>query len=143
MTEATKHGRISQLDGVRTIAILTVVLNHAFSIKLLWIGVDLFFILSGFLITGILLKHKKYPLGRYFKGFYSRRVRRILPPYALLMIVTTILFGTAWMKHAYLYVLLMNFILAFSLEDPRRLACYGRWLLKSSFIYFGRSPFIC
>jgi peptidoglycan/LPS O-acetylase OafA/YrhL len=84
-------------------------------------GVDLFFILSGFLITGILLQHKTQPLGRYFGHFYERRVRRILPPYLLLLIVTTILVGTAWMRYAYLYVMLMNVIRARSLSRPETL----------------------
>jgi len=54
------HSRITQLDGLRACAILAVFLSHAFKIRMLWIGVDLFFVLSGFLITGILvdLKHK-------------------------------------------------------------------------------------
>jgi peptidoglycan/LPS O-acetylase OafA/YrhL len=106
------------LDGVRALAITAVFLHHAFKIRLLWMGVDLFFILSGFLITGILLQHKTQPIGRYFAEFYNRRVRRILPPYLLLLIVTTILFGVAWMRYAYLYVMLMNVIRALSLERP-------------------------
>ena len=73
--------RISQLDGVRGLAILAVFLHHALKIKLLWMGVDLFFILSGFLITGILLSAKGQKLGSYFAHFYSRRARRILAPY--------------------------------------------------------------
>jgi peptidoglycan/LPS O-acetylase OafA/YrhL len=116
-----QSGRILELDGVRAIAIVAVFLHHAFSIKLLWMGVDLFFILSGFLITGILLQHKTQPLGRYFGHFYERRVRRILPPYLLLLIVTTILVGTAWMRYAYLYVMLMNVIRALSLSRPETL----------------------
>jgi len=44
-------------------------------------GVDLFFMLSGFLITGVLLNAKKYSLRGYFAKFYARRARRIMPPY--------------------------------------------------------------
>jgi len=106
------HGRISQLDGIRTIAILAVFLHHSFHARLLWMGVDLFFILSGFLITGILLRQKTKPIGRYLGGFYGRRVRRILPPYVLLMVMTTLIFGFSWMRHGYLYLILMNFIVA-------------------------------
>ena len=113
--------RILQLDGVRALAITAVFLHHAFKIRLLWMGVDLFFILSGFLITGILLQHKTRPIGQYFAEFYRRRVRRILPPYLLLLVVTTILLGTAWMKYAYLYVMLMNVIRALSLPRPQTL----------------------
>lgn len=110
-----------QLDGVRALAITAVFLHHALKIRLLWMGVDLFFILSGFLITGILLQHKTQPMGRYFAEFYNRRVRRIMPPYVLLLVITTILLGTAWMKYAYLYVMLMNVIRALSLPRPQTL----------------------
>ena len=48
-------GRIVQLDGLRGIAVLMVFFSHSFRSQLLWSGVDLFFVLSGFLITSILL----------------------------------------------------------------------------------------
>jgi peptidoglycan/LPS O-acetylase OafA/YrhL len=85
--------RVPALDGVRGIAILFVFLFHtrpspslsgachvwnsAFS--LLWSGVDLFFVLSGFLITGILLNTKDHP--KYFVNFFARRTLRIFPLY--------------------------------------------------------------
>ncbi len=73
------------LDGWRGVAILMVMLYHFMSFDLNhswekipfrifnsgWIGVDLFFVLSGFLITGILLRTKSAP--RYFQSFYMRR----------------------------------------------------------------------
>jgi peptidoglycan/LPS O-acetylase OafA/YrhL len=52
------NGRITQLDGLRAFAIVSVFIFHAASVQLLWMGVDLFFILSGFLITGILMGAK-------------------------------------------------------------------------------------
>jgi peptidoglycan/LPS O-acetylase OafA/YrhL len=88
-------GRIAALDGLRGLAILFVLLWHGlFSIpfrskflsnlivvgQLSWSGVDLFFVLSGFLIGGILLDTKNSP--RYFTTFYIRRAYRILPLYA-------------------------------------------------------------
>src|SRR5882724_10785668 len=85
--------RIPALDGLRGIAILLVLLAHSVfhttfqshpSLnrllavgRLSWSGVDLFFVLSGFLIGGILLDHRESP--KYFKSFYIRRVYRILP----------------------------------------------------------------
>jgi peptidoglycan/LPS O-acetylase OafA/YrhL len=86
--------RIPALDGVRGLAILGVMACH-FAIsgwpdtvtgRLVnraagtgWAGVDLFFVLSGFLITGILLDAKTAP--HYFRNFYMRRVLRIFPLY--------------------------------------------------------------
>jgi len=81
--------RIPQLDAVRGLAILVVLMHNIslkypalYSQKLFsdgWMGVDLFFVLSGFLITGILLDTKQSK--EYFKDFYIRRCLRILPLY--------------------------------------------------------------
>jgi peptidoglycan/LPS O-acetylase OafA/YrhL len=82
--------RVFELDGIRGIAILLVlgahfgapacppgILQEMFAFG--WAGVDLFFVLSGFLITGILLDSKGKP--NYFGRFYLRRVFRIFPIY--------------------------------------------------------------
>ena len=113
--------RIEQLDGIRTVAIAAVFLHHTLHVKLLWMGVDLFFILSGFLITGILIGNKSQSIGRYFGHFYERRARRILPPYALLLVVTSLIFGLAWAHQWYFYFFLMNFVLAFHIPHPQSL----------------------
>lgn len=94
---STHHRRIVQLDGLRAIAVLAVFAQHALKAPL-WMGVDLFFVLSGFLITGILLERKARQQS-YFSYFYARRVRRILPPYLLLMLVSSLLFGLGWAQH--------------------------------------------
>src|SRR6476620_290798 len=99
---ARPHGRIVQLDGVRAVAVLAVFMNHAFGVSL-WMGVDLFFVLSGFLITGILLDRKSRNQS-YFGYFYARRARRILPPYVLLLILSSLLFGLGWLKQWWWYV---------------------------------------
>lgn len=109
--------RIEQLDGIRALAISEVVIHHLFNVKLLWMGVDLFFVLSGFLITGVLLNHKSGNAKAYFSYFYQRRARRILLPYLLLMLLTTLLFGGSWVHSWYLYLFLMNFHFAFSPVD--------------------------
>ena len=96
----TETRRVAELDGVRGIAILSVIIAHAFGAPLLWAGVDLFFVLSGFLITGILIRQKESG-GPYFSYFYARRARRILIPYLLLLVVSSVLFGTAWLKYWY------------------------------------------
>ena len=91
---AAVHGRILQLDGLRAVAILAVFLNHTLHTPLTWAGVDIFFVLSGFLITGILLQRKASG-GGYFSYFYKRRAFRILPAYALTILVY-IKFFTWW-----------------------------------------------
>jgi len=96
--------RIPELDGIRAIAIWMVLLVHFLvfqshghpSLPFLphpvlvilghgWLGVDLFFLLSGFLITGILLDTKERPF--YFKNFYIRRFLRIMPLYFAVVMV--------------------------------------------------------
>lgn len=96
--------RIPQLDGVRGLAILMVLVWHYYVctpapptainthlkifLSLAWTGVDLFFVLSGFLIGGILMDHREDD--DYFKVFYVRRVCRIFPLYFLLLIAGAI-----------------------------------------------------
>lgn len=81
------------LDGLRGFAILLVVLYHNFSflpyLNYGWLGVDLFFVLSGFLITQILCTTVNS--GNYFRNFYVRRVLRIFPLYYLFLILFLIL----------------------------------------------------
>jgi peptidoglycan/LPS O-acetylase OafA/YrhL len=86
--------RVPQLDAVRGLAILMVmahnislkypVMGSAWWTKDGWMGVDLFFALSGFLITGILLDTKG--ARKYFENFYARRILRIWPLYYALLL---------------------------------------------------------
>ena len=102
--------RLPALDGVRGLAIVAVVAHHSFHLKLLWMGVDLFFILSGFLITSILLreKHRHDLFRRYIGYFYERRVRRILPPYVLTLALAAAVYGTWWLHWWPYYIAGMN-----------------------------------
>ena len=83
--------RILELDGLRGIAVLAVMSEHYLSwLPWLgsqngWLGVDLFFILSGFLITSILISLRDKE--RYFSTFYGRRALRIFPPYFLAIVI--------------------------------------------------------
>ncbi len=110
--------RIPQLDGVRAFAVTAVFLNHALHVKLLWIGVDLLFIMSGFFITCILIDTKRSRLSAYFGRFYARRARRIVPPYLVLLLVTSALYGLSWARHWYLYLGLMNLFFALPIQHP-------------------------
>jgi peptidoglycan/LPS O-acetylase OafA/YrhL len=89
--------KIKEIDGLRAIAILLVVAWHYLGTSdgpqsLPWrififgrIGVDLFFVLSGYLITSILLHSRGAP--RYFSTFYGRRAFRILPVYGVMLAI--------------------------------------------------------
>ena len=95
--------RLSQLDGMRGLAVAAVVLHHLSNILNLdlsnrvniavldffhlgWLGVDIFFVLSGFLITGIILKERQQPC--FWRNFYLRRAYRILPIFTVVFAVT-------------------------------------------------------
>lgn len=77
------------LDGLRGLAILLVIFLHNFDFLNYfffgWLGVDLFFVLSGFLITDILLNSLGKP--NFLRNFYMRRILRIFPLYYLILII--------------------------------------------------------
>lgn len=130
--------RIRELDGLRAVAIFLVLGCHYEGFSQLgwripqfgWIGVDLFFCLSGYLITSILLglRGRATP----YKTFYSRRLIRIFPPY--LAVIALIAVYTA-----HLHTLTLNwlgiqllFLQAFHLEDGRAIwdvLTHVRWYL--------------
>lgn len=97
--QRTLRGRMLELDGLRGIAMLWVVLYHCWFLEVgTWwqnvlytvpqlglIGVEFFFVMSGFLITGILLRYRDSP--NYLSGFYGRRVIRTLPLYFFFLAV--------------------------------------------------------
>ena len=104
-----------ELDSLRGIAILLVLFFHGFDYPGLvwsnfkgparlfitasvggWTGVYLFFVLSGFLITGILLDSKPKP--HYYRRFYIRRALRILPAFYLLLLGLIVLPRTGWLE---------------------------------------------
>ncbi len=77
-------GRRPVLDGVRGVAVLLVVGEHTGLLGHGFIGVDVFFVLSGFLITTLLLEEAERAGRISLRSFYLRRARRLLPPLALL-----------------------------------------------------------
>jgi peptidoglycan/LPS O-acetylase OafA/YrhL len=99
--------RLPELDGLRALAILLVLFSHHLAyvpnaelrhiVETGWVGVDLFFVLSGFLIGGILLDHRTAT--NYYPVFYLRRFLRIVPLYALLVLPGLIVLGCGLQAH--------------------------------------------
>jgi peptidoglycan/LPS O-acetylase OafA/YrhL len=104
---AAKPGYDPALDGLRGLAIGLVLLHHCYGpvFSFFWIGVDLFFVLSGFLITRILLDSVNEK--KYLVNFYGRRVLRIFPLYyaclALLFLVAPLMFRMTVHELRYLF----------------------------------------
>jgi peptidoglycan/LPS O-acetylase OafA/YrhL len=163
--------RYPGLDGIRGIAILLVLALHfgffprfytaatdslfirwmARSLVGGWIGVDLFFVLSGFLITSILLASKDRP--RYFRNFYGRRAVRIFPLYytalAVGLFVAPALFGERWLrfmgdswsKQAWLWTYALN--IGFTIGVVRDAGMFGPlWSLAVEEQYYLVWPWI-
>jgi peptidoglycan/LPS O-acetylase OafA/YrhL len=89
-----KHLYRSDIDGLRAYAIIPVVMYHAFPSVMPggFIGVDVFFVISGFLITQILIEQNSHGTFTY-RGFYERRIRRIFPAFMLMLVAVL---GTGW-----------------------------------------------
>ena len=131
--------RITELDGLRAIAVGLVFLNHFAPAKSMpwldpiqrlgWVGVDIFFVLSGFLVTAILVDALGNRDG-YFRNFYTRRSRRILPLYYLLLsgsllVMLVAKHGSAlsqmhqaWGHSLWLYAFLGNVLTALTNVSP-------------------------
>lgn len=86
-------GRVPALDGLRGLAIAAVCGFHFFGLTGGFLGVDVFFVLSGFLITTLLLEEREKRGRIDVAAFYRRRVRRLLPALGLLV---TVAVGVAW-----------------------------------------------
>ena len=94
---ATKRGiqYIPAIDGLRAIAVIAVILYH---LGVSWIpggflGVDLFFVISGYVITRLLLDSIQERGGLDLRDFYMARIRRLLPPLIFMIVVTSIVVG--------------------------------------------------
>ncbi|HWQ33499.1 MAG TPA: acyltransferase [Blastocatellia bacterium] len=155
-TSAAESRRLAELDGIRGLAALAVLLYHAFYIPLLqtdaaglarliaqvtkagWLGVDLFFVLSGFLITGILLESRSDR--HYLRNFYARRVLRIAPLYyaALLVLLlwypdsgSFVLLGSLYLTNfASLFAVPMLFGPLWSLSVEEHFYLLWPWLVR-------------
>jgi peptidoglycan/LPS O-acetylase OafA/YrhL len=130
------HDRVPELDGFRALAIWLVLADHMLDgwklpdaatewmprilfmvVSHGWLGVDVFFILSGFLITGILLDERGQP--HYFKNFYGRRALRILPLALTCIAIWQVAYGAAYAPYFALAALFSaNLNILFGIAEP-------------------------
>lgn len=104
--------RNRSLDGLRGVAVLLVLFYHHHYLNSGWMGVDLFFVLSGYLITSILRRTRTDK--SFWRGFWVKRFTRILPPFILLLLLTALLrFTLSWWQ-ALAYLLSFGDVLAYT-----------------------------
>lgn len=92
------------IDGLRAIAVLSVLVFHLFPHLLPggFVGVDIFFVISGYLITGILMRELE--TGQFsIAGFYERRIRRIFPALIVVLMATTVAGWCFMLPHEWRY----------------------------------------
>jgi peptidoglycan/LPS O-acetylase OafA/YrhL len=93
ITRGIRH--VPAIDGLRAVAVIAVILYH---LDFSWIpggflGVDLFFVISGYVITRLLLDSIQRSGGLDLRAFYAARFRRLIPPLLFMIFVTTIIVG--------------------------------------------------
>jgi len=95
MTSSNRLSYITGLDGIRAVAVMAVLFYHANAPWALggFLGVETFFVLSGFLITSLLLTEWQSTGSLSLKNFWLRRARRLLPAVWLLLAVLPVLAG--------------------------------------------------
>lgn len=111
-------GHVPALDGLRGIAILAVTLFHFYGLPGGFYGVDLFFVLSGFLITSLLIDEYVARGSISLSRFYLRRARRLLPAVGFVLVL--VLPFTGWKVTAEGGLYISNFVRAFVTPDPLR-----------------------
>ena len=164
--EPTRY--LPPLDGLRGIAILLVFLAHMIGLPLVdstasvdgavralarfgWTGVDLFFVLSGFLITGILLETRGHP--HYWRNYFARRTLRIVPLYyGALMLVFVVLprlvhwtspeYATLRANQVWYWTYTVNFLEVLKSGDMTPLNTAHLWSLSIEEQYYFFWPFI-
>jgi peptidoglycan/LPS O-acetylase OafA/YrhL len=109
---------IPALDGLRAVAIAMVVAFHYGLLDCGWLGVQLFFVLSGFLITRILQAAREQPLGHYLGRFWRRRALRIFPLYFGYLLLLSAVFVATGAPVAFADSALYLFTYTFNLTRP-------------------------
>ena len=81
-----------EIDGLRAFAVVTVIINH-FNKEILpngYLGVDIFFVISGFIITSSLYQRPSKNFKDFISGFYERRIKRLFPALSIFVLITSI-----------------------------------------------------
>lgn len=108
----TMRSYIPELDGVRAVAVISVMVFHLGILPIGWMGVPLFFVLSGYLITSILVGARSSSLRDYITTFFWRRTVRIFPLYYAYLaanLVLSIVAGLSVSGYAYFVLYLGNY----------------------------------
>lgn len=153
---SSSHNHPSQyrpdIDGLRALAVIAVIINHfgGNSLTSGYLGVDIFFVISGYVISASLMRQPSDNLKELLSGFYARRVKRILP--ALLLFaaiispliclvdprpedsINTGLFALLGASNGYLHQQATNYFAASTQLNSTLLRTPGRLGSKSNFI---------
>lgn len=128
--------RFAELDGLRALAVVAVILFHCEITGVMdagFFGVDVFFTISGFIITAVLLKEYRSEGGFSFSNFYFRRLKRLLPP--MLGLIAIAFVGTA--------ALSPEALRKFVADAPAALLYWSNWWqIVDSQDYFDTTPHV-
>jgi peptidoglycan/LPS O-acetylase OafA/YrhL len=138
----SRNGYMPQLDGLRALAVVFVLIHHFYPElpNLLGLdfgayGVKLFFVLSGFLITGILLAMRskldrgKMTAAHAFRQFYARRTLRIFPVYYLVLLLA-LLAGNADVAEGFWWYVTYTSNIYFGIENDFTETTAHLWMLS-------------
>lgn len=117
------------VDALRALAVISVFIYHLSSSALPggFSGVDIFFVISGFIVSASVIQKKTYNFSDFFTGFYARRLLRVMPALLVMLVATSlasaILIPDAWLSgrhrltESYAFFGLSNFILSKTSDD--------------------------
>ena len=119
------------IDGLRGIAVIAVILFHINQSLLPngFRGVDIFFVISGYVVTASILRHQSKHLFDYFLSFYKRRILRLMPALLTCILITTLIGG--------LFIRPESFITATNVATRALFGWSNNYLIATSSDYFG------
>lgn len=106
MEPRTTPSYVAHVDGLRAVAVVAVMAYHLDADLLPggFVGVDVFFVISGFVVTASLAGHKHETIGSFLARFYARRLARLIPALVTMLVATTLLYvlfvPKAWFNQA-------------------------------------------